>query len=337
MSKTGIKLVAELSGVSPATVSRTLSNPDIVSATTRERVLQAIEQCGYTPNRFGASLRTQKSGSIVVIIPDITNSFNAGIIRSIEDAAAKAGYSVLLGDTQRDADKVKHYAAMVRSGQVDGIILFSQHLPFDVEPGTTVEQLPPIVNSCEPLNVDDVCQVMINNVDAAKTAVNHLIELGHRRIGAITGNMDAPSSNDRLTGYKLALEQAGIAFDPDLITNGNYLIGSGKIAATKLLELPEPPTAIFCFSDNIAYGAMSALHDHNIKVPEQMSLVGFDDTEYSAYMNPPLTTIHQPLVEIGQNCMDLLLAQLEHKPIARRYIELPVQLLVRGSTGPRPS
>ncbi|MBC3765362.1 LacI family DNA-binding transcriptional regulator [Neptunicella marina] len=332
MLKAGIKQVAKLSGVSPATVSRTLSNPEIVSAATREKVLKAIDECGYTPNRFGASLRTQKSGSIVVIIPDITNAFNAGIIRSIEDEAAKVGYSVLLGDTQRDPVKVRHYASMVRSGQVDGIILFSQHLPFDITPETTIDQLPPLVNSCEPLDLDGVCQVMVNNVAAAKEAVNHLISLGHKRIGAITGNMDTPSSNDRLTGYKQALAQAGIEFDANLVTNGNYLIESGKTATEQLLALSERPTALFCFSDNIAFGAMSALHDAGLKVPDDISVVGFDDTEYAAFMTPALTTMHQPLKEIGKNCMALLLAQIEKRPISQRCIELPIKLQVRRST-----
>ena len=333
LSKSGIKQVAALCGVSPATVSRTLSNPDIVSEKTRDKVLKAVELCGYTPNRFGASLRTQKSGNIVVIIPDITNSVNAGIIRSIENAAAKVGYSVLLGDTQRDPEKVKHYAAMVRSGQVDGILLFSHQFPFDLkEDSSLLHHLPPMVNSCEPLALDNICKVMINNTAAAKMAVNHLLDLGHRRIGAITGNMDAPSSQERLAGYTQALQEAGIEFSVELVVDGNYQIESGKLGATKLLALHNRPTAIFCFSDNIAVGAYSALYEAKIEVPQQMSIVGFDDTEFSGYLNPPLTSVHQPLIEIGQQCMRLLLAQLNAKPISNKYVELPVQLIIRNST-----
>ncbi|NQZ09997.1 MAG: LacI family DNA-binding transcriptional regulator, partial [Algicola sp.] len=185
----GIKDIAKRAGVSTATVSRTLRNPQLVSENTREKVMEAVKACNYRPNQMGINLRTKRSGNIVAIIPDITNPFNAGVIKAIERVAQSKGYSVLLGDTQGDDARVSHYAGMVASRQADGIILFSQFMPFDLDKADTEHKnLPPLVNSCEDTGFKGINRVMIDNKAAAITAVQHLIELGHTRIGCITGH-----------------------------------------------------------------------------------------------------------------------------------------------------
>jgi LacI family repressor for deo operon, udp, cdd, tsx, nupC, and nupG len=338
LAKVGIKDIAAISGVSPATVSRTLSNPEIVSKATRKKVMEAVNAAGYTPNRFGASLRTQKSGNIIVVMPDITNQVNAGIIRAIESEAQKAGYSVLLGDTQGQEQRERHYGEMVRSGQAEGILLFTYRLPFAVNENLPLkQQLPPLVNSCEAIPLEGICKVMIDNVQGAKTAVKHLLDLGHTRIAAVMGPDDTPSTLERLKGYQLALKEAGIEIDEQLVMRGDYGLDSGIGAMEKLLKLRQRPTAVFCFSDDMAIGAMSSLQENGFKIPRDISIIGFDDIRYARLMSPALTTIHQPLEDIGKACMKLLLQQLNGRPADTDYMELPYTLVVRQSTGPVPT
>lgn len=338
MSKIGIKDIATKAGVSPATVSRTLRNPELVSKETRKRVMKAVKDAGYTPNRFGSSLRTQKSDNIMVVMPDITNQVNAGIIRAIESEAQKAGYSVLLGDTQSLPERERHYAHMTQSGQADGILLFTFHMPFETDNSQPLmAQLPPLVNSCEAIPMEGINKVMIDNCAAAKTAVNHLLDLGHTRIAAVLGPSDTPSTLERLKGYKLALIEAGLDIDDSLIMRGDYGLDSGSSAMEKLLKLRKRPTAVFCFSDDMAIGAMSVLREYGFNIPQDISVMGFDDIRYAKLMSPALTTIHQPLEDIGKACTQLLLQQLAGKLTEATYIELPYTLMVRQSTGPVPT
>ena len=241
MARSSIKDIAKHSGVSAATVSRTLSNPEIVSEATREKVMKAVNELNYRPNRFGASLRTQKSKNIIVVMPDITHPVNAGIIRSIENEAMKAGYSVLLGDTQNIIERESYYADMVLSGQADGILLFTYRLPFEIdEEKPILEQLPPLVNSCEEIDSDEIYKVVIDNSLGAKKAVDYLLQLGHTKIAAVKGPSVTPSTTDRLKGYKQALTEAGIEVNDKLIITGNYGPESGFDAMEKLLKIKRP-------------------------------------------------------------------------------------------------
>jgi LacI family repressor for deo operon, udp, cdd, tsx, nupC, and nupG len=314
-----------------------LRNPDIVSEDTRKKVMKAVEEGGYTPSRFGANLRTKKSGNIIVVMPDITNQVNAGIIRAIESEAQKAGYSILLGDTQGLADREKHYANMAQSGQADGVLLFTFHMPFNLKKNQpAIEQLPPIVNSCESIAIGGISKVMIDNIAGARTAVEHLLSLGHTRIAAVMGPRDTPSTLERLEGYYSALQSAGIKIDEQLIIRGDYGVDSGMGAMQQLLKLRVKPTAVFCFSDDMAIGAMSVIQQNGFRIPQDISIMGFDDIRYARLMTPALTTIHQPLEEIGKACIELLLEQLIGRSKAPRYVELPFTLVVRQSTGPAP-
>ncbi|MFT2092598.1 LacI family DNA-binding transcriptional regulator [Paraglaciecola sp. 2405UD69-4] len=337
MAALGIKDIAALAKVSPATVSRVFSAPEMVSKKTLEKVQKVIDESGYRPNRIGASLRTRKSGNIVVIIPDITNPVNAGIIRAIEQKSHTAGYSVLLGDTQGLEVREQHYADLVNHGQADGVLLFCSRIPFKTDTHSPLmQQLPPMVNGNEKIDSDEVVQVAVDNVAAAKAAVNHLIDLGHKHIAAVTGPDDIASSNERLQGYKKALEEAQIPYDDSLCIEGGYDVESGMKCAGKLLLLRQRPTAIFCFSDDMAIGVMKFLQKQGFAVPEDISVMGFDDINYAQLVSPPLSTVHQPLEEIGGLCIELLLKQLkgEYVEPGRRF--LPFELKARGSTGPAP-
>ncbi|MCF2946728.1 LacI family transcriptional regulator [Paraglaciecola aquimarina] len=337
MANLGIKDIAALAKVSPATVSRVFSSPDLVSKKTLDKVKKVVDEVGYRPNRMGASLRTRKSGNIVAIIPDITKPVNAGIIRAIEQGAQSAGYSVLLGDTQGLEEREQHYADLVSHGQADGVLLFGSRIPFKVDESLPLgPQLPPLVNGNEGIESDEIVKVAVDNEAAAKAAVNYLISIGHKRIAAITGPSDVPSSRKRTKGYKSALIEAGIEVEDVLQIEGEYDVKSGVDCAQKLLLLRQRPTAIFCFNDDMAIGAMQFLQQQGFKIPEDISVMGFDDINYAEYVTPSLSTVHQPLQEIGTACINLLLKQLNGEKVEPGSQYLPFSLKIRNSTGVAP-
>jgi len=234
MSDIGIKELAKSLGISTASVSRALSNPDRVSKKMRDRVQAAAKKAGYTQNSAAASLRTSKTDSIVAIIPDISDPFVSGVIRSLERTAAKHGYSVLIGDTEGLRARELVYGDMVRSRKVDGIICFSHRLPFpDDDLLNSEASLPPIVNSCEIITGQDelginIPWVSIDNIAAAKEATHHLLSLGHKDIAVITGHTYTPSTQHRLLGYQQALAEKGVPFNESLIYEGCYTLEAGE-------------------------------------------------------------------------------------------------------------
>lgn len=331
----GIKEIAKAANVSPATVSRVLHNPELVSEAKRTQVLEVIKRTGYTPNSLGVSLRKAKTHKLVAIIPDVISAFNYPVIRAIESLALEKGYSLLLGDTQEQESRERSFAAMARSRQADGIFLFCSRMPFDIDPDITLaEQLPPIVNACEMVDMPGLPKVNIDNQQAAKDATEYLLSLGHRRIGIVAGNLNTPSTIERLAGFKAALASAGVAFDPQLVEAANYSLAQATRATNTLLSCPEPPTALFAFSDEMAMSCIAAATERGLRIPTDLSVMGFDNISYSAFMNPSLTTMAQPMAEIGRKCMELILPQLEGEPMVESSHILPHELIVRNSTGP---
>jgi LacI family repressor for deo operon, udp, cdd, tsx, nupC, and nupG len=320
LAKVGIKDIAVRAGVSIATVSHAFRNPGRVSDATRNRVLAAAAEVGYTPNNLAVSLRTARSGNIVVIIPDVADSYNSGIIKAIEKGSA---------------EREREFAAMTRSRQADGIILMSHRLPFDIKKGKlSIDDLPPLVNGCEFTGFDEFPSVSIDDELAAVDATTHLIELGHSNIAIVTGDIHSTSSQRRLKGFRSTMEKAGIACDERLIVYGDYSLKCGETATRNLLMQKVRPTAIFCFSDEIALGCMYSLREQGFHVPDDVSVIGFDDIPFARYFAPPLTTVAQPAEEIGITCATLLLDLIDGiKPIKNRHI-LQHKLLVRQSTGP---
>jgi len=344
MSDVGIKELAKTLGISTASVSRALNKPDRVSANMREKVQTAAKKLGYRPNKMGASLRTSKTKNIIVIIPNINDTFNSGVIRSLERTAAERGYSVLFGDTQGIRELEITYGDMVKSRQADGIICFSHRLPFtDEDMQSDSFTLPPIVNSCEHIETTKVGErefsvplVTVDNVAASKELTQHLIKLGHKDIAVITGDMNSPSTTQRLQGYRDALREAGLAYKKKLIYEGFYTLEAGSSRTKDILLEKQRPTAIFCMCDETALGCLHALKEHNFNVPKDISVAGFDDIKFAKYFSPPLTTIAQPVEDIGRRCVELLLDIIDKKKIEEANIMLPHSLVVRGSTGPKP-
>ena len=330
----GIKEIAKEANVSPATVSRVLRNPELVAEAKRNTVLEVIKRTGYTPNSLGVSLRKSKTYNLVAVIPDVISAFNYPVIRAIESIALQHGYSLLLGDTQEQESRERSFAAMARSRQADGILLFCSRLPFDIDPAIPLaDQLPPMVNACETVSVTGLPKVNIDNAAAAEDAVNYLLSLGHRRIGIVAGNMTSPSTLDRLQGYRRVLQKAGLPYEDDLIEVGDYGLQKAEQATRKLVARENRPTAIFAFSDEMAMSCLATLHNLGYKIPQDFSVMGFDNISYAQYCYPALTTIAQPMTEIGIACMELLLPQLNGEPMQECNKILPHKLIVRNSTG----
>jgi LacI family repressor for deo operon, udp, cdd, tsx, nupC, and nupG len=325
----GIRAVARSAGVSVATVSRALEKPEMVAETTRQRVLRAIEQLGYRPNMQARMLRTARSHVIVALVPDIANPFFSEVIRGIERVAHQHRYSVLLGDTQYNPAREQAYADLIGTKQADGLITLLPHVP------KIAAALPlPIVNACEYVTDRAITSVYVDNEAAAAEATRYLITLGHRDVAFITGPMRSPISVDRDRGYAAALSAADIARKPELTVRGDFSVESGVRAVETLLARGQKFTAIFSSSDEMAIGAIRALRNHGLRVPEDVSVVGFDDIPIARYYDPPLTTIAQPKEELGREAMLLLVEILQQRNTPPRKKILPTQLVVRGSTAP---
>ena len=325
--------VARIAGVSTATVSRALERPDAVAEETKRRILEAVASCGYTPNISARNLRKMETRLVTILIPDVTNPFFNEIVRGIEQVAREHGYSVLLADTENLPGQETAYGSLLAAPRTDGMILLNGRVPAGLMPqGHTQGKLPPIVVACEYVTNVDLPTVQIDNIEAAREATEHLIQLGHKRIGFITGPLWNVLSRDRMHGYRDALLDAGLTFQDQLVAQGNFSIASGVAAATQLLHLPQWPTAIFASNDEMAIGAIRAIRDRGLRVPQDLSIMGFDDIRFAAFVDPPLTTVSQPGGEIGRMAMTLLLKIMTGEAVDDRRILLPTHLILRAST-----
>lgn len=327
-----IRDVARLAGVSVATVSRALSNPEKVSPESLDKVHKAIAEVGYRPNMLARNFRSARAYAVVVLVPDIANPFYSLFIRALEDRAHQKGYAVLLGDTRGTPEREMEYIRRVETRLADGIV---QLRPSSEKSQNNIPADVPCVNACG-CEYTTGPAIRIDNRGAAKSMVNYLISLGHKRIGVISGLKDNPHAIDRLEGYKEALADAGIPFEKELIAEGDFTMWSGLNAAFQFCNMKNRPTAIFSMNDEMAIGAMQTLKSQGIRIPDDISVTGFDDIAYAKYSDPSLTTISQPAEEMGKMAMDMLLKVIEGEPLSQRECVLPTEFIIRKSTGPAP-
>ncbi|HFQ8228185.1 MULTISPECIES: DNA-binding transcriptional regulator CytR [Citrobacter] len=326
-----MKDVAMKAKVSTATVSRALMNPDKVSQSTRNRVEQAAVEVGYLPQATGRNVKRNESRTILVIVPDICDPFFSELIRGIEVTAASHGYLVLIGDCAHQNQQEKTFVNLIITKQIDGMLLLGSRLPFDA----SIEEqrnLPPMVMANEFAPELELPTVHIDNLTAAFNAVNYLHELGHQRIGCIAGPEEMPLCHYRLQGYVQALRRCGVTVDPHYIARGDFTFEAGGNALRQLFELPQPPTAVFCHSDVMALGALSWAKRQGIKVPDDLSIIGFDNIALAEFCDPPLTTVAQPRFEIGREAMLLLLDQIHGQNVNSGSRLMDCELILRGTT-----
>ena len=325
--------VAAAAGISYGTVSRVLNDAPNVKAETRERVREAMERLGYVVDRRARSLAGGRSQVLAVLVPDLGTGYIGEIIRGIDAEVELAQYDLLLYTTHRQAAKETSYVANIARGMADGLVLV---LPSDLQ--AIVEHLRQIAFPFVLVDYqgveEQVPAVCATNWQGAYNATEYLIELGHRRIGFITGDMEMAAARNRLAGYQAALRTHHLPGEPSLVRNGQFHYSDGYAATAALLALPNPPTAIFASNDDMALATMDALREQGLRVPDDISVVGFDGIPQAALVHPPLTTVSQPLAKMGRVATQMLLDRLKDPGKPVRRIELPTELIVRGSCRP---
>jgi LacI family transcriptional regulator len=325
--------VAERAGVSVTTVSHVINETRPVSDELRQRVLAAIDELGYQPNVLARSLRRGETHTIGMIVPDSANPFFAELARGIEDTSFAHGYNLILCNSDGDLDKELIYADVLTEKQVDGILFVAAGVSTDHIRALQERRIPVVIVDREIPDVS-VDQVLTDNARGGWLATRHLLELGHRCIGCITGPSDVTPSAERVTGYRQALSEGGIPVDEVLIVKGDFQYESGYRAARQILARDDPPTAIFTCNDLMAVGAISAAVEMGRQVPVNLSVVGFDDVRLASFANPPLTTIVQPKYEMGVLATTMLLERMRDHDIPPRRRLLDTSLLIRQSTAP---
>jgi DNA-binding LacI/PurR family transcriptional regulator len=324
--------VARLAGVSTATVSRALNGSGQIAPATRAAIDAAVEQLGYQPNTAARSLVTRSTQTIALLLPDITNPFYAALMSGIQEQALEAGYTMLLCTTEGDPEREEQYLSLLRAKQVDGVLVDGLVLPPDRIARFTRDGLPIV---CLDRDVDSraVPLVQVDNRLGARLATEHLLSLGHTRIAHVAGAPELGISDERTGGYRDALTAAGIESDPKLVAVGSFLEEGGHEAMRSLLERSDF-TAVFAANDLSAIGVMSAIVESGRSVPNDVSVVGFDDLRLSRFTIPALTTVHQPAVEIARRATQLLLDLAAGRDVPQLRHLLEPTLVVRDSTTP---
>lgn len=330
-----IREIADLAGVSIATVSRVLNGRDDVADETREAVRRIIRENGYTANRNARGLSAGRTGLVGVLVPLVFPAYFAEILAGAAEALYEQEMRVVLSPTQHEhAREVSLLDRLMHGGATDGALI--------VLPGESSEELERALDAGYPFVVVDplmplderIPSVSAAHMSGADQAMRHLLSLGHRRIGAITGPPGWVATEDRRRGYRAALASAGIPFDPELEVEADFEITEGEQGAGALLDIDKPPTAVFAFNDNIAIGTMRAARDRGLRIPEDLSVVGFDDVEHASIVTPGLTTVRQPLAEMGRTAVSLLVRLLEQQSVETLSVQLATRLVVRESTSP---
>jgi LacI family transcriptional regulator len=333
---TTIRDVAQLAGVSSMTVSRVINRSGHTSVAARLRVDRAIAELSYVPNSVARQLRTKRTRTIALVVSDITNPFFTIIARGVEDVARLRDYAVIFVNTDESQSEEIDELRLLMARQVDGVLL--------VPAGNSAEpfrllrsQKIPVVVLDRRVQVRHVDEVRCDSEAGAYALVGHLIGLGHRRIAVITGRHTSATSVDRVAGYERALTDVGITFDPGLIRFDSLSVAGGSRRMKEILAIRPRPTAVFAANDFIAFGALRACMEAGARVPDDMSLVTFDDLPEGWQDEPFLTVLAQPAYEIGRQAAELLFERLEGPAqLARRVIILPGELIVRRSSGPPP-
>lgn len=323
--------IARIAGVSVSTVSLVLNNKPGVSQETKIRVLGVVEKLNYVPSSIARSLVTKRTTSIGLIVPDISDIFYAQLGKIVQNAVSKKGYSMILCNSENNPEKETTYLNFLKDKRVDGIII----VPGLSINSTKVEQIDvPVVFVDRYIKGVDINYVGVDNEKGGYEATKHLIKLGHERIGCICGPNGASSSTERIAGYKKALVEFGMKFDEILLRESDWTVEGGFYATKELLSLRASPTAIFAMSDTCAIGVFDALTRERLKIPEDIAVVGFDDIRFAPYLKVPLTTVRQPIEDLGKISAKLLLEKLSSKKkSSSQKVVLDTKLIVRESCG----
>ncbi|KIL41274.1 transcriptional regulator [Gordoniibacillus kamchatkensis] len=324
--------VAKEAGVSIATVSNAINGKGKISKKRREEIFKIMERLQYQPSVIASALTGKKTFTLGLLIPDISNPFFAEIARAIEDEAHQSGYSVIICSTDNKDERVERYIALLESKSVDGIIIGTGIDNMDILSQLQSRSVPlaMIAREASSLAVDTV---VADDFVGGVLAAEHLVSLGHKRLAVLSENLKVSSSRERIRGFRQGLADVGVSFDDNSIVICEYKVEEGKRGALELLQRGgERPTAIFCCNDLLAIGAIQAAKEAGVRVPEDLSIVGFDDTILATVTDPPLTTVAQPMEHMGKLVFKLILGHLQNKDSIRQRIVLRPELTIRQST-----
>jgi LacI family transcriptional regulator len=326
--------VARAAGVSSATVSRVLSGYEFVQEATRTRVLEAVERLGYVANLQARSLAGGRSQIVGLLVPNLDIGYVGTITQRIDQELERANYDLILYTSHRHPSKESFYVSAIASGFTDGMLLVAPQVPATYLDALREQNFPYVLidqaDATENSNV-----VEATNWQGAYEATHYLIQLGHTRIAFITGALNVRSAVDRLQGYQAALADCGLPFRKELVTEGDYQQRGGYEAAKSLLEsINPPPTAIFASNDLSAFGVMDAARECGFRIPDDISIIGFDDVPQAGHVYPKLTTVRQPLEQMGQVAVKMLLELIKDRSRPPQRVTLPTQLVIRDSCAP---
>ncbi|MBA2340771.1 MAG: LacI family DNA-binding transcriptional regulator [Pyrinomonadaceae bacterium] len=335
MQQVSIKDIARAANVSHPTVSRALSHSPLVKSETAERIRQIAASLGYRPSAIARSLATKKTKTIGVVVTTIADPFIADVVSGIEETANDHGYSVFLANSNANPDREVKVVHSFHERRVDGILVTASRVGALYVPLLSQLKVPIVlINNQHPDEPDEfIYSVMIDNIKASTQVMKHLIGLGHRRIAYIGDQSGFQSDTERFAGYRQALDRAGYPFLPELVVHGDGKPEGGRQAMEQLLALPMPPTAVFCYNDMSALGALRTLYGHGINVPDDISLVGFDDLSIASYTYPLLTTVGQPKQQMGRMAMETMLKLISGVDI-KANLKVDGELIIRESTAP---
>lgn len=326
--------VASLAGVSLATVSRVINDHPNVRPSTREKVLAAMRDLGYQPSLVAAALTTKQTNTIGLLVPDISNPFFAEICRSVEDACAERGFSTIICNTDERMDREAAQIALLRQKGVDGMI-FSSALEGDEHILRLIQSDYPIVLLSRGLDGQAVDTVSVDDFEGGLVATRYLLNIGHRRIALLGGPLRSTPGLYRKKGFEAAFEQQRVAPDPALIFSGEFTIQSGMAMAEQMIQTVTPlPTAIVAGNDLIAIGAIKVLRRHGIRVPKDISVVGYDHTSLADVVDPVLTSVEQPIELMGRKAVELLAERIAGRRTVASKVVLPPRLVLGDSTSP---
>ncbi|RAS78619.1 LacI family DNA-binding transcriptional regulator [Priestia endophytica] len=327
--KITIRSVAEEAGVSIGTVSKVINDSGKISEKTRKKVFQAMQKLNYKPDAAAASLRGKRTKLIGLLVPDISNPFYAGIARSIEDRSHEVGLNVMLCSTDNNTEKEKNYLALLTSQRVDGLVVASAFRS-TVLLQETIEQGIPSVLIASEIPQLSINTVTVDDYKGGYLATSHLLDLGHKDIAIISENVR--SNEPRLAAFRDSIREAGIDVKPEYIMKTEATILKGYECAKKLLLLEEKPTAIFACNDLLAAGVIQAAKELELDLPRELSVVGFDNTVLSTTTAPMLTTVSQPIKQMGAKVVNLLLQEMEESKGYKERLLMAPELIVRQST-----
>jgi LacI family transcriptional regulator len=324
--------VAREASVSMATVSRVVNGNPNVKPSTRKKVVEAIERLGYRPNAVARGLASKKTTTVGVIIPDIANIFFAELARGIEDIATMYKYNIILSNSDSNKDKELHLLNSMLGKQVDGILFMGSNVT--AEHIEEFKKSPvPIVMAATVDPQNEIPSVIIDYKQAAFDAIQHLINKGHNKIGFVSGpEIDPINYELKRAGYEEALKEAGIVYDDAYVKIGDYTYDSGLEAMENYLEMDEKPTAIFVATDEIALGVIHGAQDKGYTIPDDFEIIGFDNTRLSTMVRPQLSTVVQPMYDIGAVAMRLLTKYMNKENVEDHKVVLPHRIEFRGST-----